>query len=134
MNKWVLFFLAILLASMSAAIVYHLPVYLMGDTGQDEPRLAATIIQIIFFTLFPIIPLLVFSLPAKLLIHKYQLIEKHQIIIYAAIAVIVFFSLYFWIWNNLPLYSLAPAIAGTIVFTYLRYVAIKHNGEGIDDR
>jgi len=79
MNRWTHFFTTILIASLGAAIVYHLPVYFRASVGDQETRVVSVIIQTIFFTLFPIIPLIIIALPAMYLLEKYKLAIKQTL-------------------------------------------------------
>jgi len=33
--------------------------------------------------------------------------------------------MYYWIWNNLALYSFTPSLAGTLIYTYLHYLPLR---------
>ena len=134
MNRWVLFFIAVIGASLAAAIVYHLPMYFKPGSPEDDARALSLVLQTVFFALYPIIPLSGLTLLSDVLCEKYDVELRFEIAINAGISLLIFALLYYWIWTNLPTYSITPTLTGTAVFTFLRYRSMTHweNGEDED--
>lgn len=121
MNQWTDFFTSIVLSALCAATIYQLPLFLVGNANLEESKWIIIAVRILFFTLYPLIPLMLIGGITKFLVEKYELTDDYQYFAYTGASGLVYLAVYFWMWDNMPLYNIAPTLAGTAVFVYLQH-------------